>query len=112
MQRQALAKAVNTLCRKCLKCPYCGALNGTVKKATGALKITHERFRSKTASVRDEYDEFRAKFKGASRDMRELPGLLPKAHEDIHPLRCLDLFKKISAEVSDAGMNYTKYDAG
>ncbi len=98
MQRQAAAKAVNALCRKVLKCPYCGALNGTVKKATGALKITHERFRSKTQTVKDEHEEFKAKFKGAAVEMRELPGLLAKAHEDIHPLRCLDLFKKISAE--------------
>jgi DNA-directed RNA polymerase III subunit RPC1 len=95
LQRANLAKQVNTACRKVLKCPYCTSLNGVVKKA-GPLKITHERFRQK--STRDELEEFKKGFASAIKEQRELGGLLSKAHEDIHPLRCLDLFRKISAE--------------
>ncbi|KAI5454682.1 DNA-directed RNA polymerase III subunit C1 (rpo31) [Naganishia albida] len=95
LQRASLAKQVNTACRKVLKCPYCTSLNGVVKKA-GPLKITHERFRQK--STRDELEEFKKGFAGAIKEQRELSGLLSKAHEDIHPLRCLDLFRKVSAE--------------
>jgi DNA-directed RNA polymerase III subunit RPC1 len=95
LQRASLAKQVNTACRKVLKCPYCTSLNGVVKKA-GPLKITHERFRQK--STRDELEEFKKGFAGAIKEQRELGGLLSKAHEDIHPLRCLDLFRKVSAE--------------
>ena len=65
-------------------------------KKAGPLKITHERFRQK--STRDELEEFKKGFAGAIKEQRELGGLLSKAHEDIHPLRCLDLFRKISAE--------------
>lgn len=95
LQRANLAKAINTACRKVLKCPYCGDLNGTVKKA-GTLKITHERYRAK--SVKEEFEEFKKSFKVAIRDSKELSGQLGKAFEDIHPLRCLELFKKIPAE--------------
>lgn len=95
IQRAALAKTINTLCRKVLKCPYCYSINGTVKKA-GALKITHERYRSKT--VKADYEDFKKGFGGAIRQQREIGGMLGKAFEDVHALRCLEIFKKISDE--------------
>ena len=92
------AKAVNLACRKVVYCPYCFATNGTVKKAPGAiLKILHEKFRAKR--TQEEYAEWKNTFKSAIGDSRELEGMLGKAHEDLNPLKVLDLFKRISAEV-------------
>jgi hypothetical protein len=36
-------KKLIVLCKKTKDCPYCGFVNGTVKKHPGALKILHER---------------------------------------------------------------------
>lgn len=33
--------------KKNTKCPYCGAINGPVKKGPGLLKILHEPYRGK-----------------------------------------------------------------
>lgn len=97
LTRQVHAKAVNLACRKVVYCPYCFATNGTVKKAPGAiLKILHEKFRAKR--TQEEYAEWKNTFKSAIGDSRELEGMLGKAHEDLNPLKVLDLFKRISAE--------------
>lgn len=45
LQKKALYKRVNELCKKMSLCPYCSARNGTVKKLP-PLKIVHERFKT------------------------------------------------------------------
>jgi DNA-directed RNA polymerase III subunit RPC1 len=96
LQRQAASKAVNTLCRKVVHCPHCGATNGTVKKI-GALKIVHEKYRAK--KVGGEHEEFLKTFGNAVREDAGLRAHVRKAQEDLNPLRVLELFKRISAEV-------------
>lgn len=97
MQRQLLCKAVNTLARKAVFCPYCQAINGTVKKA-GALKIIHDKFRAK--KVAEEMEKWKKTFAPAVEAQKELGMYLSKAvHEDLNPLKVLDLFKRISDEV-------------
>ena len=44
LQRKALYKRINELCKKSTECPYCYVRNGVVKKVP-PLKIVHERFR-------------------------------------------------------------------
>ena len=97
MQRQSTAKAVNALCRKTLYCPSCRSTNGVIKKS-GALRIVHEKFRAKKTS--DEAEEFKRSFDSATKAMPELKTWLGKAVEDMNPLRVLELFRKISSEVS------------
>lgn len=100
LQRTSTFKQVNTQARKCLYCPKCNALNGTVKKC-GPLKITHEKFRQKKlAEERVEFDKTFATAlemtkNTASGDIRPH---LHKAQEDLNPLKVLDLFKRISDE--------------
>jgi hypothetical protein len=96
LQRQSASKAVNTLCRKVVHCPHCGATNGTVKKI-GALKIVHEKYRAK--KVAGEHEEFLKTFGNAVREDAGLRQHVRKAQEDLNPLRVLELFKRISAEV-------------
>ncbi|OBZ66630.1 DNA-directed RNA polymerase III subunit rpc1 [Grifola frondosa] len=96
LQRQSLCKAVNTLARKTVYCPYCSATNGTVKKA-GALKIIHDKFRAKKTA--DEMERWKRTFAPAVEAQKELGMYINKAvHEDLNPLKVLDLFRRISDE--------------
>ncbi|KAI0786519.1 beta and beta-prime subunits of DNA dependent RNA-polymerase [Abortiporus biennis] len=96
IQRQALSKAVNTQARKTVYCPYCSSTNGAVKKA-GALKIIHDKFRAKKTA--DELERWKTTFTSAVEAQKELSIYLNRAvHEDLNPLKVLDLFKRISDE--------------
>ena len=97
IQRQALTKAVNSAARKVVYCPYCSAINGAVKKA-GALKIIHDKFRAKKTA--DDLEKWKKTFAAAVEAQKELGMYLNKAvHEDLNPLKVLDLFRRISDEV-------------
>ncbi|KZT20622.1 beta and beta-prime subunits of DNA dependent RNA-polymerase [Neolentinus lepideus HHB14362 ss-1] len=95
-QRQSITKALNTLARKTVYCPYCGATNGTVKK-TSALKIVHDKFRAKKTA--EEMERWKGTFQKAVEAQKELGIYVNKAvHEELNPLKVLDLFKRISDE--------------
>lgn len=97
IQRQSLFKAVNSAARKTVYCPYCAATNGAVKKA-GALKIIHDKFRAKKTAA--EMEAWKRTFASAVEAQKELSMYINKAvHEDLNPLKVLDLFKRISNEV-------------
>ncbi|KAM6495517.1 hypothetical protein JOM56_008223 [Amanita muscaria] len=96
IHRQALSKAVNALARKTVYCPYCSAVNGTVKKV-GALRIVHEKFRAKKTA--EEMRKWKATFQNAITAQKELGLYLNKAvQEDLNPLKVLDLFRRIPDE--------------
>ena len=84
------------MCKKQAICPYCGSANGIVKKS-GALKISHEPYRStKTAEQRK---EAMTKFATVMAENKGLAANLEKLQEDLNPLKVLELFKRVSAEV-------------
>lgn len=97
--RQLAAQA-----RKCTICPYCGSINGVVKKI-GAMRIAHEKFRGRNKTKvpanrggeenKGTYDDWRNSFGEATRDTRELEPHIDKAVEDLNPLRVLTLFKQV-----------------
>lgn len=94
----ALIKAVNGMARKVVYCPYCTATNGAVKKV-GAIKIIHDKFRAKKTA--DELDKFKQSFATAIEAQKEIGMYISKAvHEDLNPLKVLDLFRRISDEAS------------
>ncbi|KAG5643579.1 hypothetical protein DXG03_000632 [Asterophora parasitica] len=96
MQRQSLTKAVNAMARKCVYCPYCSSTNGAVKKA-GALKIIHDKFRAKKTA--EEMEKWKTTFAPAIEAQKEIAMYINKAvHEDLNPLKVLDLFRRISDE--------------
>ncbi|KAF8211700.1 hypothetical protein K438DRAFT_1807744 [Mycena galopus ATCC 62051] len=96
MQRQIITKAVNTMARKVVHCPYCSATNGAVKKA-GPLKIIHDKFRAKKTAP--ELEAFRKTFESAIEFQKELAMYVNKpVYEDLHALKVLDLFRRISDE--------------
>ena len=49
IQKREILKQLNVACKKVSICPYCAAINGSVKK-TGALMIIHEKFKKKKNS--------------------------------------------------------------
>jgi DNA-directed RNA polymerase III subunit RPC1 len=88
---------VNTACRKVVYCTYCSATNGTVKKA-GALKIIHDKYRAKKTA--DELEKFKRSFANAIEAQKDLGMYVNRAiHEDLNPLKVLDLFRRMSDEV-------------
>ncbi|KAF9991179.1 hypothetical protein BGZ75_002806 [Mortierella antarctica] len=103
LTRKTVVKNVNDKCKKVVYCPYCEATNGAVKKV-GALRIVHEKFRAKRAL--DEYEQFKSTFNNAIAAAPDMKPHIGKAHEDMNPLRVLNLFKAISDEDCELlGMN-------
>lgn len=47
LTKKAMHSQILVKSKKNTKCPYCGAINGPVKKGPGLLKILHEPFRGK-----------------------------------------------------------------
>ena len=97
LARQSLCKQVLAMSRKINVCHHCGAINGTVKKAA-ALKIVHERFRQK--KLTEEAEKWRQSFSNAIKVQNDLDRVLGvKGAEELNPLKVLDLFKRMTAEV-------------
>ncbi len=101
MRRTQICKKINETCKKAKECPYCGAVNGTIKKL-GPLKLVHDRFaafnrstalRKVTPVSKMEFDK---SFSTAKKFTPELEKHIRKALEDMSPLRVLNLFKKVS----------------
>ncbi|KAI1081373.1 beta and beta-prime subunits of DNA dependent RNA-polymerase [Whalleya microplaca] len=101
MRRVAICKKINEQCRKAKHCPYCGAVNGQIRKV-GALKLVHDKFvaYNKSTSAKKQPPpskiEFDNSFAEARKHINDLDKHLRKAFEDLNPLRVLNLFKQIS----------------
>jgi DNA-directed RNA polymerase III subunit RPC1 len=105
LRRSAVSKKILEDCRKKKTCPYCDALQGTVRKVPGhPLKIIHNRYdafnrsTAKTKKPPAGKVEFDQSFDTAKAANPDLDKHLKKAVDDMHPLRALNLFKKISPE--------------
>ena len=105
LRRTAVSKRILDDCRKKKTCPYCHALQGTVRKVPShPLKIIHNRYdaynrsTAKTKKPPPGKLEFDHSFETAKAANPELDKHLKKAVDDMHPLRVLNLFKKISPE--------------
>ena len=90
-------KQVLAQCKKVAQCPYCGKENGTVKKS-GPLKISHEPYRSTKNKVLKE--EAQKKFLTVVGQHQNMAAGLEKMQQDLNPMKVLELFKRVSAEVS------------
>ncbi|KND88847.1 DNA-directed RNA polymerase III subunit RPC1 [Tolypocladium ophioglossoides CBS 100239] len=101
LRRTQICKRINEQCRKAKTCPYCGSINGQIRKI-GVLKLAHDKFVSynKSTSVKKVPPESKVKFDNSFNDAKhanpELEKHLRKAMEDLNPLRVLNLFKLIS----------------
>ena len=95
-------------CKKTKTCFECGAINGLVRKAgTQTLKISHDKFRSFTASTAkskvppEEKKLFDASFDNARSANPELEKHLKRAMDDLTPLRAYRLFTRVRSADRD-----------
>lgn len=109
--RGSILREVWTQSKKMSLCPYCDRANGTVKK-TAVLKIVHYPADNKPPSKKKDEDEEDDEMNEGDEDLilvdpafheaaKKNPDLrkhIPKAADDMHPLRALQLFEKIPAE--------------
>lgn len=91
IHHQVLLKA-----KKFSKCPFCGTINGTVKKGPGLMKILHEQYRGKKQSdplITDALDEMLQ----AVQENKELAQVLGPSSliEELNPVQVKSLFKEI-----------------
>jgi DNA-directed RNA polymerase III subunit RPC1 len=114
LRRSQVCKKIIAQCRKTTVCPYCHAVNGTVKKV-GVLKIIHDKYRAYNAatSVKKKPPpckiQFDLSFAEAKKSNAELERYVKKAMDDMNPLRVMKLFRQISAvDCELLGMDPTK----
>lgn len=94
LRRKAILKKVNERCKKVSECPWCEACNGFVKKA-GCMKIVHEKYRD---ASHPEASAWRRSFGQAAEANAELAGLVPKAADELNPLRVQQLLRNVLDE--------------
>ncbi|KAJ9156363.1 DNA-directed RNA polymerase subunit [Pleurostoma richardsiae] len=101
LRRSQIVKKINDQCKKVKECPYCGAVNGQIRKL-GVVKLAHDKFSAFNKSTAQKktapeskliYD---ASFNEAKKTNPDLEKHFKKAMEDLNPLRVLNLFKMIS----------------
>ncbi|KAF8067125.1 DNA-directed RNA polymerase III subunit RPC1 [Scenedesmus sp. PABB004] len=92
--RELLFRRVIETCKRARVCHHCGAYNGTVKKASGSLKILHEAY----AKNADAAEALRSSLAEAAGHNEALAGCLPRVADDLHPLRALGLFRAVAEE--------------
>lgn len=101
LRRMKILKKVVDQCKKQRRCFQCYHINGVVKKAASgsgpaALKIVHDTFRwigKKSAPEKDIWDQ---EFDGVFARNPELEKFAKRVHDDLNPLKVLNLFKQIT----------------
>jgi DNA-directed RNA polymerase III subunit RPC1 len=98
LAKSATFKKLTEKCKKVKICPYCHAINGTVKKITGAptLKIVHERYKGRHAE--DDVEMLTNRLENAMSINKEIEPLISSAPpmQDLLPTTVLELFCKIT----------------
>ncbi|KOS19462.1 DNA-directed RNA polymerase III subunit RPC1 [Escovopsis weberi] len=102
IRRTQICKKINEQCRKCRQCPYCGEINGQIRKV-GVIKLAHDKFSAykKSTSMKKMPPEsklvFDASFDEAKKQNPDVEKHLSRAMEDLNPLWVLNHFKMISS---------------
>ncbi|QFZ27321.1 putative DNA-directed RNA polymerase III subunit [Clavispora lusitaniae] len=103
LRRMKVLKKVVEQCKKQRRCLKCHHVNGVVKKAASgagpaALKILHDTFRyvgKKSAPEKDLWDR---EFDEVFHRNPELEKFAKRVHEDLNPLKVLNLFRQITPQ--------------
>ncbi|KTW25869.1 hypothetical protein T552_03143 [Pneumocystis carinii B80] len=93
LRKSQIYKRINDTCKKVRICPNCQSTQGVIKKV-GALKIIHEKFKYNKKNNQEEI-EFRKTFETVLNSTPDMKTHLSKAHDDLNPLKVLNLFKQI-----------------
>lgn len=113
LRRKAICKKTVAECRKAKLCPHCRSYNGPVKKVPkNPVKIVHHKWNAYTSSNAkskvkpDDMQEFESTFDEARKGGVDIERNWRRAIDDLHPLRVLNIFRKIPAiDVELLGMS-------
>ena len=102
LKRMKILKKITDQCKKQRRCLKCNHINGVVKKAASgagpaALKIVHDTFRwigKKSCPEKELWDN---EFDGVFTRNPDLEKFVKRIHDDLNPLKTLNLFKQITA---------------
>lgn len=101
LKRSSIIKRINEQCRKAKTCPYCGDIQGVIRKLS-VMKLVHDKYvaYNKSTAQKKVAPEskvvFDASFEQAKRYLPDLEKHSRKAMDDLNPLRVLNLFKAIT----------------
>lgn len=102
LRKSALCKKLAADCRKVKICPHCAGYNGPVKKVAGhPVKMVHNKFAIYTTSNAKskvkpmEMVAFEKSLLEASKGSPDVDKNAKRASDDLHPLRVLNIFRKI-----------------
>ncbi|KAM7185046.1 DNA-directed RNA polymerase III subunit RPC1 [Naviculisporaceae sp. PSN 640] len=114
LQRSQVIKKINEQCRKAKTCPYCGDIQGVIRKL-GVMKLVHDKYSAYNKSTAqkkvapESKVAFDASFANAKRLLPELEKHTRKAQDDLDPLTVLILFQQITTEDTELlGLNPTE----
>jgi len=101
LRRMKILKKLLEQCKKQRRCFNCNHVNGVVKKAASgagpaALKIVHDTFRWIGKKATPEKDLWDKEFDEVFLRNPELEKFVKRIHDDLNPLKVLNLFKQIS----------------
>ena len=87
-------KKLSEACKKVAICPWCNALNGTVRKVSGAqtFKLIHDRWKSKGDSTAAARQTFESQMDTAVALAPDLAPHIRRTVESLSPLRVRELF--------------------
>lgn len=116
LRKDVLVRKIADEAKKTKVCPYCSAINGSVKKVAGhPIKIVHVKFSAYLASNAKSKEKpsamvkFEKSFEEARAGMPELDKHMKRAFDDMTPLRALNLFRRMSpTDVELIGMDPSK----
>ena len=101
--KSACLNTILTACKKVRSCPHCGALNGTVKRVTGAptLRLIHERFKKAGRAIEEDAREFildrcQTALIHNPDVAAALSSTTQNLTEDLLPTRALELFRRMT----------------
>lgn len=104
-------KKISTATSICC-CPWCGAINGQVKKVPGAMsfKIIHDRYKSKSAASADSKGIFQESLHTMTALDPDINSHLKRAVEVLNPILVRDLLSRIPPD--DCDLLWTSTDRG
>ncbi|ODV80533.1 DNA-directed RNA polymerase III subunit C1 [Suhomyces tanzawaensis NRRL Y-17324] len=101
LRRMKILKKILEQCKKQRRCLKCHHVNGVVKKAASgagpaALKIVHDTFRWIGKKPTPEKEQWDGEFEEVFSRNPELEKFAKRVHDDLNPLKTLNLFKQIT----------------
>jgi DNA-directed RNA polymerase III subunit RPC1 len=94
LRKNAFFKGIIAKCKKTKLCPYCGAINGQVKKVKAAMRLVHVPY-EETRAGQFEREKYFSQFAEAAKDNKDIAPFVSSALQDMTPHVVLQIFNRI-----------------